>query len=91
MLKKSLKKFTGIFATTMIMANTIGSSVPVMAANTSDTIYRINVESSTGSYKRVQERDKQNNTKVYVNITASPTQYTRVQTYGNRNTTSFYN
>lgn len=32
MLKKSLKKFTGIFATTMIMANTIGSSVPVMAA-----------------------------------------------------------
>ena len=24
MLKKSLKKFTGIFATTMIMANTIG-------------------------------------------------------------------
>lgn len=75
MLKKSLKKFTGIFATTMIMANTIGSSVPVMAANTSDTIYRINVESSTGSYKRVQERDKQNNTKVYVNITASPTQY----------------
>lgn len=91
MLKKSLKKFTGILATTMIMANTIGRSVPVMAANTSDTIYRINVESSTGSYKRVQERDKQNNTKVYVNITASPTQYTRVQTYGNRNTTSFYN
>lgn len=39
----------------------------------------------------MQERDKQNNTKVYVNITASPTQYTRVQTYGNRNTTNFYN
>lgn len=91
MFKKSLKKFTGIFATAMIMATTIGSSVPVMAANTSDTPYTISVEASTGSYRRVQERDKQNNTKVYVNITKSPTKYTRVQTYGNRNTTSFYN
>lgn len=61
------------------------------AANTSDTIYRVNVNTATGDFKTVQERDKQNNSKVYVKVTSSPYKYVHVQTHGNRNTSTYYN
>ena len=66
------KKILAILAAT-IMVTTIGETVPVMAANTADTTYRVTVESSMGVFKSVLERDKQNNSKVYVNISNSPT------------------
>lgn len=84
------KKILAILAAT-IMVTTIGETVPVMAANTADTTYRVTVESSMGVFKSVLERDKQNNSKVYVNISTSPTLYTRVRVYGSRNTSVFYN
>lgn len=92
MFAKSIRKMTtGILVAATIMSGVAGNVTPVFAANTSDTPYRINVETSSGSFKGVQERDKQNDSKVYVNISASPTLYTQVRTYGNRNTNTFYN
>lgn len=91
MFRKSVKKITGILVAATVMVGITGNTMPVLAANTSDTTYTINVESSSGSFKGVQERDKQNDTKVYVNISSSPTLYTQVRTYGNRNTTTYYN
>lgn len=88
---KSVKKITGILAAATIMVGITGNTMSVLAANTSDTAYAINVESSSGSFKGVQERDKQNNSKVYVNISSSPTLYTQVRTYGNRNTATYHN
>lgn len=90
MLKKSNKRIAGLLAA-VAMIGTLGSAMTVMAANTSDTEYRINVESSSGAFKGVMERDKQNDSKVYVNIYSAPTQYTQVRTYGNRNSSVFYN
>ena len=78
--KKFKKKVMSLLIAICMM---LGIVLPVSAANTSDTPYRI---------KKVLERDKQNNTKVYVHIEASPTKYTQTRVYGDRNTGSvFYN
>ena len=90
MFKKSFKGVTGLLTAAAIMAGSLGT-IPVYAANTSDTTYKIYVESLSGSFRGVSERDKQNNSKVYVNISSSPTLYTQVKTYGNRNTETWYN
>lgn len=91
MFGKSIRKMAGTLAVVAAIMGATGNTMPVFAANVSDTPYTINVQSSSGSFRGVQERDKQNNTKVYVNISSSPTLYTQVRTYGNRNTTTFYN
>ncbi len=53
MFKKSVKKITGILAAAAIMVGITGNTMSVLAANTSDTAYAINVESSSGSFKGV--------------------------------------
>lgn len=88
-MKKFKKKVMSLLIAICMM---LGIVLPVSAANTSDTPYRIYVNSSSSSFKKVLERDKQNNTKVYVHIEASPTKYTQTRVYGDRNTGSvFYN
>lgn len=89
MFKKVFKGVTGLLTAAAIMAGSLGV-VPVYAANTSDTTYRIYINASSDDFRGVTARDKQNDSKVYVKIDTSPTLITQVRTFGNRNTSSFW-
>lgn len=90
MLGKLMKKITGLFSMTIILAAVCGNAVMVHA-DTQDKPYTISVEISSGSFKQTVAYDKENSTKVYVKINTSPTRYTQVRTFGSRNTSQFYN
>ncbi len=91
MFKKLFKRTAAILAAATVMMGTVGSTVQVLAANVKDATYSIYVNSSSGSFKEVASRDKQNSTKVYVKLDSAPSLYTQVRVYGNRNTSGFYN
>lgn len=85
------KRVLAILLTTIVLIGSGNGLKYAYAANTSDEPFRFVVADNKGTFGKVNPRDKQNSTKVYVKVDSSPDLYTQVRTYGDRNTGKFYN